>query len=940
MQQAELATLLVDAGDAEREALLQQHSALADVRLADALKDICQSAWRTNPNRSIQSAAILRFLAKQNQDPEIEALANWASGIAALTEAQLETALGLLDQAEATFMSLNKDHTAAATQLAKIVALAMLGRYDEAIDCGLRARDVFLAHDDQMEAGRIENNIGNLYFRRDRYLEAEQFQTIARERFLKIGNQAQLAIINNCLANTHALLHKFQSAEDLYKQAVQQAENSGLHVTLAEIEGNLGNFTLLQGRYDRALDYLERSRRRYEELRMPHQSAIAEQEIADAYLELNLVPEAAAIYERVIPKFAELGMRAEEARAVAYEARAAVILQQADKALELLNRGTDLYQAEENEVGVALLKLTEAQLWYTEHNSAEAQLAAAAASPVFSSAGATRRLLFARWLEGEAARCQGLIEQAASILTETLKEADAKLQADISARCLTSLGLLSANKDRRAAEDYFRTAINVIEDLRAPLPAEEFRSAFFADKLVPYNEIVRLCLTDEPPRVAEAFQYVERARSRSLADTLAGNLRQQAEVRDEFDSELLRQIELLREELNYLYSQLNRSGTALQQQMDHQKLEQAVGEREAKLLEKTRQLDHRRRRGATASLLSLPDLQAALGAESALIEYATIDDELLAFVMTNDSIDVIKDLARESEVSAEVAQFRFQIDSLRYGSSKLRDHLAVLTERVRRHLTRLYDRLLRRIEPLVGERRVVVVPHRSLHYLPFQALHDGNSYLVERREVVQAPSAAVFLQCLQKKVEGGGGALLFGVADEQIPRVRDEVLAVSSVLPESKVFLDDAATTAVLRAQASDAAILHLACHAQFRSDNPLFSSLRLGDSWLTVRDTYGLKLNCRLVTLSACETGVNAVSPGEELIGLARGFFSAGSPSVLLSLWTVDDEATEELMKTFYSELQQTDSASGALRAAQLRLLKERPHPFFWAPFVLVGKW
>jgi len=111
-------------------------------------------------------------------------------------------------------------------------------------------------------------------------------------------------------------------------------------------------------------------------------------------------------------------------------------------------------------------------------------------------------------------------------------------------------------------------------------------------------------------------------------------------------------------------------------------------------------------------------------------------------------------------------------------------------------------------------------------------------------------------------------------------------------------------THAALFAQAPAANLLHLACHGRFRSDNPLFSSLQLADGWLTVRDTYNLKLQCDLVTLSACETGVSQVAPGDELIGLARGFFAAGAPTLLVSLWAVDDEATTQLMTLFYQRL------------------------------------
>jgi CHAT domain-containing protein len=225
-----------------------------------------------------------------------------------------------------------------------------------------------------------------------------------------------------------------------------------------------------------------------------------------------------------------------------------------------------------------------------------------------------------------------------------------------------------------------------------------------------------------------------------------------------------------------------------------------------------------------------------------------------------------------------------------------------------------------------------------LHYLPFHALHDRTNYLIEQRAVSYAPSAVVFQQCLAKPTRLFEAPLLFGIADEQTPLIHEEITRVSAVFPHTRTFRDEEATVENLFRYGGEADLLHLACHAQFRPDNPLFSSLRLGDGWLTVRDAYRLKLNCSLVTLSACETGVNAVAPGEELIGMARGFLSAGSPSVLLSLWTVDDEATAQLMAEFYGQVPHTNSYSEALRAAQTNLLKEKPHPFFWSPFVLVG--
>src|SRR5215207_4005796 len=260
MKHPELATLLVNSSSSERESLLWENSSLADVELGYCLKEICLDGWSTHPAQALGAAASLRLLAGIRPNPEIKALTAWATGLKALIDGEMQLAISELEESEHQFLALGKTHIAAATQVSKLIALSMLGRYDEAIETGLRAREVFLACNDFQAAGKIEHNIGNLLFRRDRYHDAEVFQSAARKRFAALNDQKQLATVNNCLANTHALLHKFKSAEDLFEEALKQAEAVEQPVTLAGIEGNIGLFALLQGRYDRALDYLERSR--------------------------------------------------------------------------------------------------------------------------------------------------------------------------------------------------------------------------------------------------------------------------------------------------------------------------------------------------------------------------------------------------------------------------------------------------------------------------------------------------------------------------------------------------------------------------------------------------------------------------------------------------------------------------------------------------------
>jgi CHAT domain-containing protein len=155
-------------------------------------------------------------------------------------------------------------------------------------------------------------------------------------------------------------------------------------------------------------------------------------------------------------------------------------------------------------------------------------------------------------------------------------------------------------------------------------------------------------------------------------------------------------------------------------------------------------------------------------------------------------------------------------------------------------------------------------------------------------------------------------------------------------LPDPRVHLDAAATQAALRDALAGADVLHLACHGQFRADSPSFSSLHLADGPLTLHDAAGLPLQAQLVTLSACETGLSKVAPGDELLGLVRGFLLGGARRVLATHWTVDDASTAALMAQFYDEVLAGARPATALRRAQQALAQTQPHPYFWAAFAL----
>lgn len=143
-----------------------------------------------------------------------------------------------------------------------------------------------------------------------------------------------------------------------------------------------------------------------------------------------------------------------------------------------------------------------------------------------------------------------------------------------------------------------------------------------------------------------------------------------------------------------------------------------------------------------------------------------------------------------------------------------------------------------------------------------------------------------------------------------------------------------------MRSAAPHTRILHIATHGFFRRDNPLFSAIRLGDGFLSLFDLYRLDLKADLVTLSGCSTGLSTVVGGDELLGLTRGLLHAGARAVLLSLWDVQDESTAEYMAMFYRRMSEGENAAVASRDALRNLRNKYEHPYYWAPFCLVGDW
>jgi CHAT domain-containing protein len=327
----------------------------------------------------------------------------------------------------------------------------------------------------------------------------------------------------------------------------------------------------------------------------------------------------------------------------------------------------------------------------------------------------------------------------------------------------------------------------------------------------------------------------------------------------------------------------------------------------------------------------------ALDDRTLLLSYFSIRGRVVAFVVRRDGVRAtyLGEMAQIERLSRLLAL------NMRATPGSVGERAMSLEANARHLLGQLYGLLVAPLEAdLVGYSDLIVVPHGSLHYLPFHALHDGSGYLLERFTISYLPGAGLLPHIRPAPPEAKGALVLGYSHGGRLPHALSEARAVAAGLGVS-AHLEEDASLELLRASIGERRVVHLATHGSFRLDSPLFSGLVLADGWLTTLESFNLRLSASLVTLSACDTGRSRVGAGDDLQGLMRAMLHAGAASLLLSLWTVEDQAAADLMGQLYTQLTAGTGKAAALRHAQRAMIAAggpRAHPYFWAPFFLVG--
>jgi CHAT domain-containing protein/tetratricopeptide (TPR) repeat protein len=496
------------------------------------------------------------------------------------------------------------------------------------------------------------------------------------------------------------------------------------------------------------------------------------------------------------------------------------------------------------------------------------------------------------------------------------------------------LAEMQGNND--AALTFYLKAIDGLEQDRRSLKDESGRGTFAGDRVNFYYSAILQQL--DRRRYAEAFETMERSRSRALADLIASRklgLARPAEQQLYAESALIRsQIVDAQSRLFELVSVADASKNATQLSDLNARIRtlegqyQQVASRIAAEAPRLQSLVDAR----PASLRALQDTMRAERFE--LVQYLVQDSGVIVWHIGPDTVTVRNVFLPRTQMMAKVA-------SLRKGLS---DRNATFDETAAREL------FLYLIQPVLGQihsERLVIVPHEDLTYVPFQAFQnpaDGR-YLGERFQISYAPSASVLLGFKRSTTLAGGR--LFAAADPTIVAAVGEVASIGRLFPgRSRVVSDNLVRESEVKAVLRDYDIVHLSVHGKFNAAEPMLSYVALApgatdDGRLTAAEMFGLPLdNSRLVVLSACDTGRAEATHANEVIGLVRALIYAGAGALVLSYWEVDSDATALWMRSFY-EAALTRPIAEAARVALTRVKSDPAysHPYYWAAFAMVGR-
>jgi CHAT domain-containing protein len=928
-----------------RAEFLDGHPELAQPDVVAYLTALVPQLVKSDRNRALSVAEVAVMIANRLGDAHSVAQSLRAKANAHYGLGQNKTALEHHRKALRLFRTLGDYEQVARTLSSSIQPLILQGRYRQALVAAREAREVFTKQGNRWRLARLDLNLGNILDRQDRFAESLECYERAYQ-YLSLHEQDDpegVGVALHNMAVSHVRQNQFRKAEAIYENARSFAAAHDMPVLVGQSDYNIAWLYFLRGDYSRATSMLRAARETCLSAGDEHHVALCHLDLSEIYLELNLTAEATEAAEQASAGFEQLGMRYERAKSIANLAVAMSRQGHAIRSLELFLQARQIFLKEKNEVLPSVIDLYRAAVLFGQRRDAKARKLCVAALSVFRRFNFTHKAIECLLLTASLHLRENDLRSAQQQCTRALRSLIPLELPALSCQAFALRGQIhaAAGHDRRSYEAYQR-AREYLDRLRNSIRGEELRISFMKGRVEIYEALVALRMkrTDSTKVVGETFGYVQQAKSRTLLDFIAVS-RSPSSPAAQLQPERDKKIEELREELNWFFriTEMAQLKQASQRQLSALRAEAHRRERELlKLSREHAPTDDFGDERQLAVTFTIQQVRESLRADVTILEYFQAQGQIIVILLSRSQLQVIP-LGELSQISALLELLQLQLSKPRLDLEYVRCFAGGMLNATQAHLQELYKLLIGPIRGALGGSHLVIAPHGILHSLPFHALFDGIRYLIDEFTVSYAPSASVYALCQARSTCARAGSLVFGVPDPTVPFVKAEVEAVAACLPNPEVFLADSATADCLRQKGPHSRFIHIATHGYFRRDNPMFSGVRLGDSYLSLYDLYQLKLPAELVALSGCSTGMNIVAAGDELLGLVRGLIRSGAETSMLTLWDVHDESTTQLMKTFYHHLSGGSSKTVAIQQAMRLVKSEHPHPYYWAPFILVGK-
>jgi CHAT domain-containing protein len=972
---------------------LADHDAIGNLLADEALKQLY------DPFLSLKLAELLIFFGEITHNVYSHALGLKAKGDALTQISHYQAAMESLDAAGEEFLRLGDEMNWARSRVSWMIASAWLGYVDEAIQAATRAREVFLRQGERYWVCIIDHNTAVIYSHIGRYQDALDMYESTLQIFPTLTDQSEtfikraIALAEMNIGINLARLGKFEQAYRPLQQAqksfislgeTSQSVNTEIH--LAELDYARGYYGSALRRYYQVQDIVLQN-----DVSIPILLTELKLQMANTLLKLNRVHEACALAYQGVELCRKQGSSLWTSNALREYATTLVASGRLEEAVGALNEAWILFHQGGFDHHASAIKLQQAEIRLEMSSITEAYDQAQSIKAHFEARG-----LVASSVRASLVMIGSLLEQAGQAGRNSKKEQQALFLQEAMSLCKQVasqahqchlqeevyknqylLGQLFALQGEiTKAMRHVGAAIAQIERILGDL-AFDLSPSFLHTAWAVYEDMIALCL--QQGKTELAFAYLERARSMALRQYLTtskGVFDESAEQQehssplDELQTagatKLRLQHELVSWQKDYrdydaLLAQID---TSVSPTVERGIIEAELKRCEAKmselferlyLLQSTPHLTPQAKKSEKRGVkhLDVAQLRQQLSSNQLLLAYFLYRGKLVIFALTKEQFitheipDGMKQLKRLLPLLHAHVQLGGRV-SLQQPPQRA----------IKLMLNKLYHLLIAPVQAILPPRSgcLTIVPYGPLHTLPFHALYDGSRYLLEDYQVSYLPASSLLKSSAEVEVASGDQKsytpasqrpLIFGYSGHgHLPRALEEAKTVATLLG-GRCHLEKEATIARLIEEAPDSPIIHLATHGHSRLDAPNFSSVLLADGPFNALDAFSLDLrNCELVTLSGCETGLALSGGGDEQLGLGRAFLAAGTNALVISLWPVEDNATNELMQLFYSNLLQGEHKVQALNNAQCTLLHrsasagtDYTHPYYWAAFLLVGE-